>query len=61
MKKSIEIDKSEVRTLLDDIGKKLLVVEGEEKFTKRSRIIDSIVEDENGEIKQLKKLLDIKE
>ena len=60
MKESIEIDRSEVRILLDDISVKLFLLEGERKSSKRSGIIDSMLEDENGEMKKLKKLLGIR-
>jgi len=61
MRESIEIDKSEVRSVISDISMKLFRIEGERDSTKRSEIIDSILEDEGGEIKQLKKLLGIGE
>lgn len=53
----IEINKSEIRALLNDIDRKLLLVKGEGSDVKRGEIIDSILENENGEIQQLEKLL----
>jgi len=44
-------------TVLHNLNKKLLLIEGERKSSKRKEIIDSILLGEEGELHCLKKLL----
>ena len=57
---NIQVDKNEVMRILHEINRKLLLLEGEKEAEKRKVIIDSILDEDDCEIVQLKKLLDIK-
>jgi len=49
----------EINAIIHSLNRKLLLIEGERKAIKRKEIIDSILLDEDGEIKQLKQILKI--
>jgi len=51
------ISKIELKSIVDDLCRKLLLIEGEKKDSKRKDIIDSILYNEGSEIKQLRKVL----
>jgi len=55
------MDRQSVHDIIHEISRKLLLVEGERKAAERKKIIDSIIVDENGELEQLKKLLNLGE
>jgi len=60
MKKTITIEVEKVTAVICELNRKLFLLEGERKGSKRREIIDSIIEDVDGEIKQLEKLLGIR-
>lgn len=53
------MDKDTVRDIIQEISRKLLLVEGERKSSKRKEIIDSILLVENGELERLKTVLGV--
>lgn len=55
------MDGDRASTILHELNRKLLLVEGERKSAKRKEIIDSILLSEEGELKQLKRLLQLAE
>ena len=55
------MDKELVSDVIHELNRKLLLVEGERKSSKRKEIIDSILLSEESELKQLKVLLGLKE
>jgi len=59
MKKKVTIEVEKITAVICNLNRKLFLLEGERKSSKRREIIDSIIEGEDGEIKQLEKLLGI--
>lgn len=53
-------EKVEIKEILCDINRKLLLLKGEKSSSKRSEIIDFIVLDKKGELERLSKTLKIK-
>jgi len=53
-------EKVEVKKLLSDLSRKLLLLESVKSSLKRSEVIDFIVLDKDGELKQLSRLLKIR-
>jgi len=53
------MNKTQACSIIHELNRKLLLVEGERKSNKRKEIIDSIVLSDEGELKQLKRLLEI--
>jgi len=47
--------------IIRELNRKLLLLEGERKSVKRKEIIDGILLSDEGELKQLKKLLKLEE
>lgn len=57
---TIKVDKSELRRIIDDISRKLFLLEWERIETTRRLIIEEILENDTGELQRLKKLLNLK-
>ena len=55
------MDRDKAHTIIHELNRKLMLVECERKSGKRKEIIDSILLSEEGELKQLKELLQLEE
>ena len=55
------MNKAQAYDIIHELNRKLLLVEGERKSSKRKEIIDSILLSEEGELEHLKELLELEE
>lgn len=53
------MNKCEARTVIHELIRKLFIIEGERKSSKRKELIDSILYGDESEMKQLKGLLNL--
>lgn len=53
------MDKLRVREVFRELSRKLFILEGERKASKRKELINSILLSDEGEMKQLKELLNL--
>lgn len=56
----IEVDHDQIKFLLEKINVKLLLLEGEEDLHTRQKIVNNLFEENEGELKQLAKILGVK-
>ena len=55
----IEVDYDKIRSLLEEINKKIFLLEGEEDIYIRQKIANDLLEDNEGELKQLFKIFKV--